>query len=86
MTTRKKKPRAQSSVLVGPDTEWTDYRGIQMLFGIRRSLLYHLDKQGLVKSRSISVSNKKRKSARGKRLFYVPSVRRFLNPEIEAAA
>ncbi len=82
----KKRPRAQSSVIVGLESEWTDYRGVQMLFGIRRSLAYHLAKLGVVKSISVLSPTKqgKRKSERGKRLFHVHSFRRYLNSKIEA--
>jgi hypothetical protein len=38
----KRKPRGPSAVRVGPNTEWTDFNGLLELFGIRRSLAYHL--------------------------------------------
>jgi hypothetical protein len=71
----KKRPRAPASVLVSLSTEWTDYHGVQMLFGLRRSLAYHLWKSDLIKSRSLKHGSEKR----GKRLFNVASIRQYLN-------
>jgi hypothetical protein len=84
MTTEaiKRRPRGPAAVRAGPNTEWTDFHGILELFGIRRSLAYHLAKEGLIISRSLKHGGEKR----GKRLFNVPSVRRYLNSEVEAGA
>lgn len=80
MTTRvKSKPRSPSVVLVGPLTEWTDYLGIHLLFGLRRSTAYHLSNEGLIKSVSLAEGGEKR----GKRLFHVGSVRQYLNSKLE---
>jgi hypothetical protein len=77
--TTKAKPRAASEVLVSPATEWTDFRGVLLLFGLRRSTAYHLDKEGLIKSVSLRHENE----TRGKRLFHVPSIREYLNSKLE---
>ncbi len=79
-TTAKRKPRGPAAIRVGPNTEWTDFHGLLELFGIRRSLAYHLDKEGVIKSVSLKNEDEKR----GKRLFHVPSVRKFLNSRLEA--
>jgi hypothetical protein len=72
-----KKPRSPATVLVSPLTEWTDFHGMLMLFGVRRSTLYHLvDTEPELKDASISLKGKDEK--RGKRLFNVPKFRRFL--------
>jgi hypothetical protein len=78
--TAKKKPRGPSTVSVGAETEYTDYHGILKLFGIRRSTAYHLVKDGAFKSISLKGENEKR----GKRLFHVSSIRRFLNSRLLA--
>ena len=78
----KRRPRSPSSVLVGPNTEWTDFRGVQELFGLRRSTAYHL-----VTERSIeSVSLRHEHEKRGKRLFNVPSIRRYLDSKLKGGA
>lgn len=66
-------------VLVGPLTEWTDYLGVHLLFGLRRSTAYHLSNEGLIRS----VSLKEEGERRGKRLFYVPSIREYLEGKLE---
>ena len=65
-------------MLVSPVTEWTDFRGVLLLFGLRRSTAYHLDKEGLIKSVSLRHENE----TRGKRLFHVPSIRAYLNSKL----
>ena len=75
--TRKVK-RSPAVVLVGPLTEWTDYLGVQLLFGLRRSTAYHLDKEGLIKSVSLRHGDEKR----GKRLFNVASIRQYLDSKL----
>jgi hypothetical protein len=81
-TAIKRKPRGPAVTRVGPNTEWTDFHGLLKLFGIRRSLAYHLVETGAIKS--ISLKDKSEK--RGKRLFHVPSARKFLNSKIAAEA
>jgi hypothetical protein len=76
----KKRPRGPATVRVGPNSEWTDYLGFQELFGIRRSLAYHLAQIGAIKSISLRESGEKR----GKRLFHVLSARQYLNSRLLA--
>jgi len=57
---------------VGP--EFVDCKGLEQRFGIRRSLAYELIKRNAIRS----VSLRKRGAVRGKRLFDVLSVRKFL--------
>jgi hypothetical protein len=76
------RPRSPSSVVVNEHTEWTDFHGIQCLFGLRRSTAYHLDHEGLIHSVALKEPGEKR----GKRLFHVGSVRQYIesktvNPE-----
>jgi hypothetical protein len=62
------------------DPEFLDAAGLQARFGIKRSLAYALLGDGVIKG----VSLRRRGQSRGKRLFSVDSVRRFLNSRIEA--
>jgi len=57
---------------VGP--EFVDCKGLERLFGIRRSLAYELVNRNSIRS----VSIRRRGAVRGKRLFDVDSVRAFL--------
>jgi hypothetical protein len=75
----RKRPRAPATVLVGPATEFTDFHGLNHLFGIRRSTAYHLVQEGAIKSVSLKNDGEKR----GKRLFDVASVREFLQSRLE---
>jgi hypothetical protein len=77
--TTKVKPRSPSEVAVSSATEWTDFRGVLELFGLRRSTAYHLYDEGLIKSVSLAEHGEKR----GKRLFFVPSIREYLNSKLE---
>jgi hypothetical protein len=79
--TTKAKPRSPSEVAVSPVTEWTDFHGVLLLFGLRRSTAYHLSNEGLIRSVSLREENEKR----GKRLFYVPSIREYLHSRLDAA-
>jgi hypothetical protein len=72
MKNNKQRP---TNILVGPPSEWTDFHGLQLLFGIRRSYAYHLVDEGLIKSVSLRQPGEKR----GKRLFAVDSVRQYLS-------
>lgn len=64
------------------DPEFVDCKGLESLFGIRRSLAYQL-----LKDRSIkSVSLRRWGQVRGKRLFDVASVRAFLRSQMEGGA
>jgi hypothetical protein len=75
------KPRSPSGVAVSAATEWTDFHGVLLLFGLRRSTAYHLSNEGLIRSVSLRHANEKR----GKRLFHVPSIREYLNERLDAA-
>jgi hypothetical protein len=59
------------------DPEFCDFRGLDRLFGIKRSLGYQLLAEGLIES----VSLRRRGQIRGKRLFKVDSVRAFLRSQ-----
>jgi hypothetical protein len=75
----KKRPRSPTSVSVGPETEFTDAHGVLKLFGIQRTFAYHLSKAGQIKSISLKHDGEKR----GKRLYHVPSIRRFLESKMQ---
>jgi hypothetical protein len=83
-TKTKKKPRSPATVLVSPLTEWTDFHGILVLFGVRRSMLYHLvETEPELEDATISLKGKD--ETRGKRLFNVPKFRRFLESRVIAS-
>jgi len=63
------------------DPEFLDAKGVEGRFSIRRSLLYELHNGGHIKS----VSLRRRGQSRGKRLFSVDSIRRFLARQMEVA-
>jgi hypothetical protein len=65
--------------IAGHDPEFLDARGVEERFSIRRSLLYELLNGGHVQS----VSLRRRGQSRGKRLFSVDSIRRFLRKQME---
>jgi hypothetical protein len=76
-TDTKKRPRSPSATLVAPVTEWTDFHGILLLFGLRRSTAYHLvETEPMLKGASISL--KRENEVRGKRLFNVAKFRAFI--------
>jgi hypothetical protein len=75
----RRKSRSPSEVVVSDATEFTDHHGVHLLFGLRRSLLYHLDCEGLITSVSLKENGEKR----GKRLFYVPSIRAYLRSKLQ---
>jgi len=80
MTTTKadtSKKRRRTATKVCPTTEWTDFHGILLLFGLRRSTAYHLvNSEPALKGASISL--KGADEIRGKRLFNVVKFRKFL--------
>lgn len=80
MTTTKadtNKKRRSTATKVCPTTEWTDFHGILLLFGLRRSTAYHLvNSEPALKGASISL--KGADEIRGKRLFNVAKFRAFL--------
>jgi hypothetical protein len=63
------------------DVEWCDCGGAFIRFGIRRSLLYDLYGKGLIKG----VSLRRRGATRGKRLWSIDSIRRYLASQMETA-
>jgi len=65
--------------IAGQDPELLDARGVEARFSIRRSLLYELHNGGHIKS----VSLRRRGQSRGKRLFSVDSIRKFLHAQME---
>ena len=61
------------------EQEYGTYKEVKTLFGIKRGLLYKLVFEGKVKSVSLRRPGEKR----GVRLFYLPSVREFLESQLE---
>jgi hypothetical protein len=61
--------------------EFVDCKGLEAGWGIKRSLAYQLLADGVIKG----VSLRRRGQVRGKRLFCVDSVRRYLSAQMEAA-
>ena len=64
---------------LGP--EFVDCKGLEAGWGIKRSLAYQLLADGKIQG----VSLRRRNQIRGKRLFSVDSVRRFLSEQMEEA-
>jgi len=63
------------------DAEFCDSPGAFIRFGLRRSLLYDLYAQGLIKG----VSLRRRGAARGKRLWSIDSIRSYLASQMDTA-
>lgn len=63
------------------DAEFCDSPGAKSRFGLGRTYLYSLLEQGLIRG----VSLRKRGQTKGKRLWDVESIRRFLNSRMEDA-
>lgn len=61
--------------------EFVDCKGLEAGWGIKRSLAYQLLADGEIQG----VSLRRRNQIRGKRLFSVDSVRRFLQQQMEGA-
>jgi hypothetical protein len=59
--------------------EFVDHRGAKQLFGLSRSHLYKLADDGCIKT----VSLRKPGTTKGRRLFVVDSIRRFLTAHID---
>ncbi len=81
-----KKIRDQRSETIAPITaspsthaEFCDSPGVFQRFGLRRSLLYELNKLGLIKG----VSLRRRGAVRGKRLWSIDSIRSYLASQME---
>jgi hypothetical protein len=75
----KKRPRSPTTVSVGAETEYTDFHGVLKLFGLQRTTAFHLFKAGQIRS----ISLKHGSETRGKRLYDVQSIRRFLNSRLQ---
>jgi hypothetical protein len=63
------------------DAEFCDSPGAFHRYGLRRSLLYTLHKEGLIDG----VSLRRRRAAKGKRLWSCDSIRRYLASQMERA-
>ena len=63
------------------DAEFCDSPGAKSRFGLGRSYLYGLLEHGLIEG----VSLRKRGQTKGKRLWNVDSIRRYLNAQMEEA-
>jgi hypothetical protein len=61
------------------DAEFCDSPGAFVRFGLRRSLLYNLHAQGLIKG----VSLRRRGALRGKRLWSIDSIRSYLASQMQ---
>jgi hypothetical protein len=72
---------ATPAYVAGQDPEFLDATGLQLRFGIKRSLAYALLRDGAIQG----VSLRRRNQTRGKRLFCVDSVRRYLHEQMESA-
>ena len=62
------------------DAEFCDNPGAFGRFGLKRSLLYDLYAQGLIKG----VSLRRRGAARGKRLWSIDSIRSYLASQMDS--
>ena len=63
--------------IAGP--EFIGYREARLMFGISRTHLYRLAKEGLI----LTVSVRGRGKTRGRRLYSVDSIRAFLNASVD---
>ena len=72
----------QIEASTAPYAEFCDCQGAFVRFGLKRSLLYNLHGQGLIKG----VSLRRRGAARGKRLWSVDSIRAYLNSQMKMEA
>jgi hypothetical protein len=63
-----------------PDAEFCDSPGAKARFGLGRTYLYQLLEQGLIEG----VSLRKKGAQKGKRLWGVDSIRRYLRSQMEA--
>jgi hypothetical protein len=61
------------------DAEFCDSPGAFQRFNLRRSHLYQLEKDGLIKG----VSLRRRGAARGRRLWSIDSIRAYLNSQMD---
>lgn len=72
-------PAKVTGAIVTPCSEFVDAKGLQALFGIKRQLAWRLAAEGAIDS----VSLRRCPQVRGKRLYSVKSVRRFLAEKME---
>src|SRR5262249_20984873 len=89
-TNKRVKSRGRSSpIKVSAHTEFTDHTGILELFGLRRTTVYHLcESEPMLKGAAISIKGTRKDGTpelRGKRMFHVPSFRKFFESKREAA-
>ncbi len=84
-TTKKRRTLPIDNTRVSPFSEFVDFHGLMLLFGLRRQTAYHLlnTEPGL---RDASISLKGRGESRGKRLFHVAKFRAFLEGKMKGAA
>jgi hypothetical protein len=59
--------------------EFLDVDGVRVYFGLKQSLLYRL----LAENKIRGVSIRQRGKTRGRRLFDVESIRRYLNSQVD---
>jgi hypothetical protein len=62
-----------------PDAEFTDSPGAYRIFSLKRTYLYLLEKEGLIRG----VSLRRRGTGRGKRLWSIDSIRSYLASQME---
>ena len=72
LSKRTRKPTTETNLV----PLWGDYRTVRALFDLGQSYLYELWHAGKVESKLIRKDNKKR--SRGRRLFNIRSVQRFI--------
>jgi|GEM_PF-2012462 len=73
---------AKAEAAPAHDAEFCDCQGAFLRFGLKRSLLYNLFGQGLIKG----VSLRRCGTTRGKRLWNVHSIRAYLNSQMKMEA
>ena len=72
LSKRQRKPARESPMV----PIWGDYRTVRALFDLGQSYLYELWHAGKVESKLIRKDNRKR--SRGRRLFNIASIHRFI--------
>jgi len=76
--------KTTAPIAVSPvnDAEFCDSFGAFVRFGLRRSLLYELHAQGLIRGCSL----RRRGAVRGKRLWSIDSIRSYLASQMDGRA
>jgi len=69
---------APLTATVGNDIEFTDSPGAYRIFSLKRTYLYLLEKEGLIKGCSL----RKKGRSRGKKLWSVASIRSYLESQM----